>query len=179
MIDYKLISDALTYYKELGYQQIEVPWLVTEAVDSITRPPDISPLEVVQKSKNLIASGEQGFLYLMLKGYLPKGKYQTVTPCFRNDQYDFTHSKVFVKLELINTQDLEDGLEKTIQDSQIFFETLFNKKHINKTYEEGVYDLNYKDIELGSYGVRKHKHLEWIFGTGLAEPRTSRILKQL
>ena len=34
-------------------------------------------------------------------------------------------------------------------------------------------DIMYKDIELGSYGIRKHKNVEWIYGTGVALPRLS------
>ena len=56
------------------------------------------------KNKNLIASGEQGFLYLGLKEYLAPGKYVTLTPCFRNESYDLTHSKNFMKVELIHYQ---------------------------------------------------------------------------
>ncbi len=40
-----------------------------------------------------------------------------------------------------------------------------------------MYDLNYKGIELGSYGTRKYKDINWVFGTGLAEPRLSKVLK--
>lgn len=179
MIDYELLSKASEYYSENGYQRIEVPWMVTEAIDSITRPLDVKPLVISEKNKNLIASGEQGFLYMMLKGYLPRGKYQTITPCFRNDQYDFTHSKNFVKLELIDTEDMINGLSEISRIGRNFFETLFPKKDINHTWFNNILDLNYKDIELGSYGYRKYKHLEWVYGTGLAEPRTSRILKLL
>ena len=81
--------------KGVGFERIETPWLVTEAVDGITRPADVQPYRVESKNKNLIASGEQGFLYLYLKEYLPKGKFQTVTPCFRNDSFDYTHTKYF------------------------------------------------------------------------------------
>lgn len=35
------------------------------------------------------------------------------------------------------------------------------------------YDITYKGIELGSYGMRKCEFLEWVYGTGCAEPRLS------
>ena len=35
------------------------------------------------------------------------------------------------------------------------------------------------EIELGSYGYREFEHMKWIYGTGCAEPRTSRIINKL
>jgi hypothetical protein len=178
MIDYNLLAEASNHYAERGYERIEVPWMVTPHVDFITKPKDVEPLEVLQKGKNLIASGEQGFLYQMLKGYLPRGKYQTITPCFRNDSYDFTHSKVFMKLELINTKDPgNQAVSQMIADALDLFQSLFKEpKYINTTNENSIIDINFKDVELGSYGTRSYEHLNWSFGTGLAEPRTSRLL---
>lgn len=179
MIDYKLIGKAVEYYEGRGFENIEVPWMVTEYVDSITRPSNVKGLKVPLKEKNLIASGEQGFLYLMLKDFLPKGRYQTTTPCFRQDVYDFTHSKVFMKTELIDTKNVnENSLEEIITSCLEFFETLFGKgKVFREQQEDGTIDLTFEGIELGSYGIRKHNHMRWVFGTGLAEPRTGRLLK--
>ena len=180
MIDYNLLNKAIDFYSEKGYQRIEVPWMVTEEVDSITRPKDVKPFVVNEKNKNLIASGEQGFLYLMMKGQLPPGKYQTLTPCFRNDIHDFEHSKQFMKIELINTISIVEGISEIMSASLEFFETIFDLKDLKFILNGNTeYDINFKDIELGSYGYRKYKHLEWIYGTGLAEPRTSRIIKQI
>jgi hypothetical protein len=178
MIDYQLLADASEFYEQRGYQRIEVPWMVTPDVDFITKPKDVEPLEVLQKGKNLIASGEQGFLYQMLKSYLPKGKYQTITPCFRNDAYDFTHSKVFMKLELIDTLNPGNStVNRMVSDALDLFRSLFKEpNNVNTTLENDIIDINYNDIELGSYGTRKHGHLNWSFGTGLAEPRTSRLI---
>jgi hypothetical protein len=41
------------------------------------------------------------------------------------------------------------------------------------------YDIMYDDIELGSYGIRKCEFLEWIYGTGCAEPRLSNLIKKV
>ena len=96
MIDYNILNKSINFYEQHGYKRIEVPWLVTEYVDSITRPESSVPYVVPIKNKNLIASGEQGFLYLYLKNHLPKGSFQTITPCFREDPFDLTHSKYFI-----------------------------------------------------------------------------------
>ena len=178
MIDYNLLNYALEHYNKKGYERIEVPWMVSEWVDSLTRPKDVKGLHVVEKNKNLIASGEQGFLYLMLKGYLPKGKYQTITPCFRNDSYDFTHSKVFMKIELIDTLDM--NVDHMIADSLELFEDLFkdNKDLLAiSPQKDGSFDIDFSVTELGSYGIREAQSLKWAYGTGLAEPRTSRLIK--
>lgn len=179
MIDYELLDKASKYYADLGYERIEVPWMVTPEVDRITKPREVESLEVKQKGKNLIASGEQGFLYLMLKGYLPKGKYQTITPCFRDDSYDFTHSKVFMKLELIDTLNYGQlAVDRLVKDANDLFNSIFKyPEHFNTTNIANITDINYHEVELGSYGCREHQHLKWVFGTGLAEPRTSRLLK--
>jgi seryl-tRNA synthetase len=176
MIDYKLINDSIEYYEKIGFKRIETPWLVTEAVDSITRPKNVEPFTVQSKKKNLIASGEQAFLYLYLKEYLPKGVFQTVTPCFRNDSFDFTHTKYFIKNELIKTDNVDKySLEKMVSDAEHFFNNLFPiKTHIEKT-EEG-FDIMLEDFELGSYGVRDCDFLTWIYGTACAEPRTSKLI---
>jgi hypothetical protein len=33
----------------------------------------------------------------------------------------------------------------------------------------------YNGFELGSYGVRQYHDITWIYGTGIAEPRFSKI----
>ena len=53
MIDYKLINNSIEYYENIGFKRIETPWLVTEAVDSITRPKDVQPFIVEAKKKNI------------------------------------------------------------------------------------------------------------------------------
>lgn len=178
MINYNLLNESIKYYDCLDFKRIETPWLVTEAVDSITRPKDVDPFIVPAKKKNLIASGEQAFLYLYLKEYLPKGRFQTVTPCFRNDSFDFTHTKYFMKNELIDTADVsEENLENIVDMALRFFSTLFsvnNKPHKLKT-EQG-WDIMIGDYELGSYGIRSCEFLDWIYGTALAEPRTSKLI---
>jgi len=177
MIDYKLINDLILYYEDIGFKRIETPWLVTEAVDSITRPKEIEPFIVQAKKKNLIASGEQGFLYLYLKEYLPKGTFQTVTPCFRNDSFDFTHSKYFIKNELIKTDKVDKySLEQMVTNAKYFFDSLFNTETNILETNDG-FDIMLENIELGSYGIRNCEFLDWIYGTACAEPRTSKLIK--
>lgn len=188
MIDYKILDDSIKFYKNCGYTRIESPWTVTPAVDDVTRPKDRVPFELVHNGKRLVASGEQSFLYLMLKGFLPPGKYQTVTPCFRNEPFDLEHTKYFVKNELIWIKD-KPTREEVMQVRNQAHE--FFKSYLNETPATTVFDkngetdivlsgslMNKPNIELGSYGSRKFGPFEWIYGTGLAEPRFSSVLNQ-
>lgn len=84
MIDYGRLDRSLAFYKERGFKRIEAPWTVTKAVSLITKPSDKKDWEITDKQKVLVASGEQSFLYLYLKSFIPPGQYQTITPCFRD-----------------------------------------------------------------------------------------------
>lgn len=176
MINYKLLDESINHYTNKGFQRIETPWMVTEAVDSITRPRDVEPYVVDAKKKNLIASGEQGFLYLYLKEYLPLGKFQTVTPCFRNDVFDFTHTKYFMKNELIQTESVTiSNLEEVVDNALQMFQPYFTKPLSVIKAPDG-FDINHGEYELGSYGIRECEFLKWIYGTGWTEPRMSKLI---
>lgn len=175
MINYGRLDRSIKYYEENGFKRIESPWTVTKAVSAITKPPGGKDWEIVGKDKVLVASGEQSFLYLYLKGFLPKGRFTTITPCFREEVFDQTHSKYFIKNELIITDDVNNkSLNEIITISKTFFESELNC-HIEIIKTEHGYDLEAEGIEIGSYGIRSCEYLNWIYGTGLAEPRMSII----
>lgn len=185
MIDYKLLNESIEFYESEGFTRIEVPWMVTEYIDSITRPKDAIPYRIENKKKNLIASGEQGFLYLLLKEYLPPGKYQTITPCFRNDSYDFTHTKQFLKNELIivdPNMDKKKGDKyawELLRVAKKFFKVVLKSTPtIVADSTAGTLDLEFNEVEVGSYGFRTHDNMSWAYGTGCAEPRTSTLIKK-
>lgn len=179
MIDYSIIDRSIQFYEKRGFSRIESPWTVTKEVSNITKPVGKTDWEILGKDKVLVASGEQSFLYLYLKGFLPPGKYQTVTPCFRNDVFDKTHTKYFIKNELIITDDISDlSLKKIISDCKDFYESELNTKaEIVKT--DIGYDIEIAGIEVGSYGIRNCEYLKWIYGTGVAEPRLTMIKNSL
>lgn len=177
MIDYKLLNDSINHYEDCGFIRIETPWLVTDYVDRITRPKDAIPYHIPNKSKNFVASGEQSFLYLYLKEYLPLGKFQTITPCLRNDSFDFSHTKYFMKNELIDTINTShQSLLNMVEHAENFFNALLPEKVDIVDTGDG-FDLEYRGVELGSYGLRKCEFLTWLYGTGCAEPRTSRLIR--
>lgn len=190
MIDYEIINSAIKYYDKLGYQRIEAPWLVTKAISDITKP-ERATTYLVHKDTNpsyekaFVASGEQSFLYLINKGYLPKtGKFQTVTPCMRNDEFDETHTKYFMKLELIfysteKTLTKEDvGIMS--DHAYVFFDSFrMGKNTLHFVGNDPIsFDIAYNGVEIGSYGLRECSFCNWVYGTGVAEPRFSRLIGQ-
>jgi hypothetical protein len=177
MIDYQILANSITFYADKGFKRIEAPWTVSEKVDDITKPADRIHFQLKHNDKCLVASGEQSFLYLMVKGFLPEGKYQTITPCFRYEAFDAYHTKYFMKNELIQTDDVSKrALGRMLEEAAEFYEGYFGKTlSIIKTTEG--FDIELGGHELGSYGIRKHEYISWIYGTGCAEPRMSNLLK--
>lgn len=189
MIDYHKIAQSVDYYNNLNYQQIEAPWWVSKETVKITKPDGITENQLYfleTNKKCLVASGEQSYLYLAIKGRLPKGSYQTVTPCFRDESIDWLHRKCFIKNELIIVEAFKkDNLDKIILDAFKFFETQVPNKNLLRVIETQEktskisFDILYDDIELGSYGYRYCEFLEWIYGTGCAEPRLTHTIQTI
>jgi len=177
MIDFQKLADSVKYYEERGFTRIESPWTVSKAASAITKPAEALDYELVHNGKVLVASGEQSFLYLYMKGFLPLGRYQTITPCFRNDAFDVTHSKYFMKNELIITDEVnEDELLNVVDICRRFFQQYIPGK-VERVETPQGYDLEYAGRELGSYGIRQCEFITWIYATGCAEPRLSTLSK--
>lgn len=176
MIDYKLLSDSISYYETKKFQRIEAPWTVSERVDHITKPSDRISFQLKHNNKCLVASGEQSFLYLYLKNFLPKGQYQTVTPCFRYESFDFLHTKYFIKNELIKTDIVNKSALNQIVETCLKFYQPFFKKKLDIVETGDGFDIEIDGKELGSYGIRSCEFLDWIYATGCAEPRTSNLI---
>lgn len=185
-INYENINKAIDYYKSVGYSYVDVPWYVSKEIIMMTKPNlDIPDYQLSANGKYLIASGEQGFLYSIMKGYLAPGKYVTCTPCFRFESQDWLHRKTFMKVELIDFSfDMSTDIDWEIGFNHAFsfFHTLIALKKLSplsiEKSERGPLDvidpLDYtlNGVEIGSYGLRKYKNLvQWAYGTGLAEPR--------
>lgn len=176
-IDYKKINDSILFYEQCGFHRLEAPWWVPETIVNITKPAD-APKEnylLTKNNKCLVASAEQSFLYMANKGLLPKGKFQAVTPCFRDEIQGGLKRKFFIKNELIITDDVnEKALDKVIQQAFAFFATQVPNKELLKVVKiDDTFDIEYDGIEIGSYGIRETSFLKWAFGTGAAEPRLS------
>jgi hypothetical protein len=185
MINYGLLNKSIEYYEKLGYRRIESPWVVDENISAITKPDECKDYKILNPSfpnKVLVASGEQSFLSLYKNNNLPLGKFQTITPCFRDDEEDDWHSKWFIKNELIRTDTTKlSDLQELVDQALEFFNSLKGmgtlKKQVIKSSDNHDYqiDILLDGIELGSYGIRRCSFLTWIYGTALAEPRFSQV----
>jgi len=87
--------------------------------------------------------------------------------------------KNFIKNELIITDEVNNrALDAILNYAEAFFER-YLETEIVKT--DIGYDIVSKKggFELGSYGIRRCDYLEWVYGTGIAEPRLSRVIQSL
>lgn len=183
MINYLRLGQSQEFYETLGYQRLEAPWWVPTEIMNITVPDHVDPVDslyYLEKNKKcLVASGEQSLLYLANQGLLPPGKYQTITPCFRDEVQGPLRRKFFMKNELMIAHSKDPKqLEEIVQTALSFFKTQVPDQNQLKvvTTPEG-FDIEYNNVEIGSYGIRRASFIDWIYGTGLAEPRFSRALK--
>lgn len=170
------------FYASRGYQYMEVPWDCPEKIQQMTIPSDrnIKP-SLLDGSLNMVGSAEQSFLKMMLDGDMPEGSYQTITPCFRNDQKDELHQLYFMKLELVSFHwpIFDAFLDRTLRlasDALVFFNS-YVKAELIKT--DIGYDIISKyGVELGSYGFRQiNKSVAYTYGTGLAQPRLNHVIQ--
>ncbi len=186
IIDYQLLYHAIKYFGKKGFIQVETPWRVSsEAIDATFKPDESFQVG----DKFLVGSAEQGFLEMNLHNKIGYGTYMSVSPCFRNDVPDYFHQQEFMKLELIHFSD--HAIDK---DSSIY--TIFRQMVVNfiikelkvksgeivileTSDENSVYseDILIKGIEYGSYGIRIFNNTYYMYGTGIALPRASKILK--
>lgn len=180
MIEWKILANAIQFYIDLGYDYVEVPWMVSKEACEITAPPGKQLLRTLEGTNEYgypVGSAEQGFLQLSLTGKLPPGNYVTCSPCFRNGDYgDKWHFPQFMKVELFDSLPQGDlSLSNMVFSAKCFFSkfALPEIREINET----ALDLEIDGIEVGSYGIGKYKDFSWVYGTGVAEPRLSQILK--
>lgn len=194
-INYSLIQSALTFYQNLSYQYISLPWTASLFAINHTKPPYKKNFKI-KDDEFLVGSGEQSFIQLLLEGSLVPGRYVGITPCFRDDKRDDSHHNYFMKVELINVFNsisVPRNLRETVrivdgitQDALSFFNT-FNHSSVGydiqitypkkEHFQQDIITKRHK-IEIGSYGVRYKNNVPWfIYGTGLAEPRFSYAIK--
>lgn len=178
VVDWQLLSRALTYYMGNGFQYIEVPWIVPPAIHAITCP-DQSRIMMVAKHGGLVGSAEQSFIALDSAGVLGKGRFVALTPCFRDEfEVDELHQRHFMKVELYRNDDTSNSaLEEMIAVAELFFYLDAAGGTVERVQTEEGFDLMLNGIEVGSYGIREANGLKWVYGTGLAEPRFSTAKK--
>ena len=83
-----------------------------------------------------------------------------------------------MKNELIITDTVDDSnLNKIVDTALEFYSKYLPKNDLTVVSDIHGFDIMYKEIELGSYGIRDCDFLEWIYGTGCAEPRLSKLIE--
>ena len=197
-IDYKIAADAISFYESNGYKYIEAPWIVSKEALLITAPLVLNKEDMEASNPgNLVASGEQSFLEMILNNKLSEGKYCCATPCFRpfDDLKDGIHFPTFFKVELIeyigNTQlshqDIASKIDSMLEKAILFMENILGKESGEELVIESIIDedragcsssccldvvMPVTKMELGSYGFRTASKIgSWIYGTGVALPR--------
>lgn len=189
-INWEYISTAISFYKNQGYQYIEVPYYVNKDYSDITCPKFEFDKFILSNNNILIGSAEQAFLELALMNNLEKNKlYVSLSPCFRNEPVlDNIHYESFMKIELFYFNNNEKEIRNVFKKFQIDAYNLFyiflkrndleNKLKIWSIDKNNI-DIEFNNIEIGSYNIKKinTQNFNWVCGTGLAEPRFSNIIK--
>lgn len=178
-INYELLAKANAFYKSRGYTQIEVPWIVREGASMMTAPTKRN-IFVIDDEEHLVGSAEQGFLQMIRseEHVLVEQKLQAISPCFRREIVDMTHSQWFMKLELFYRIEYSDPtviMRTFINDAADLF-YLLGIQVEEVLQDDGVsIDLMHGKLELGSYGFREKDDIFWVFGTGIALPRAQLV----
>lgn len=177
-IDYKLLSEALTYYQERAYSYVEVPWLVSREANLATLP-EGKDLGQLSDGRCLIGSAEQGFIQNL--DQLQEGvRYISVSPCFRiGDNRDGFHHETFIKAELAAVTSDKDAaqsiMRRFIEDAKELFTNLTGRSVREFNVGPDQIDLE-NGVELGSYGIREIAGKYLVYGTGLALPRLTQSI---
>jgi hypothetical protein len=181
-IDYSKISHAVDFYASEGFEYIEVPWIVSKKVNTITAPKDVKLFDNFLGCN--VASGEQSFLEMILQNKLSPGRYVCCTPCFRDEKtLDNFHFNWFEKVELIDflgnnkftEYQINSRLDFMLEKAETFFKKYLDIEVIDTSDGRDIISKKHK-IELGSYGIRNYDNFSWVYGTGIAEPRLSQVL---
>lgn len=181
-IDYEALVMACKFYKHYGYHQIETPWLVSEASALATSPDGTRGCAfVTDAGEYLVCSAEQGFVEMVTNHQLMVNtKYYSISPCFRNEPLDATHSRTFLKLELFsmfNPDKKKDASIRCVEFLEDARELLSSRFSIPTQITPTSIGFDIVDsrrgLELGSYGYRQIGQFHCAYGTGLALPRVS------
>lgn len=185
IIDYKLLGKAQGIYTKMGYEFIEVPWIVDSYASRATNPP-VNGVFELNDGSHLVGSAEQGFIEIM--GQLKIGKkYAAISPCFRrNDNRDKYHQEMFMKLELFSYkndidgqelfagglfQDATDAFYELGIDEEKLYGLLTTDSNIDLCVKVSASHATNDLLEIGSYGTRTIRDFTINYGTGLALPR--------
>jgi len=175
-VDWKRLASALDWYEAAGFRKLSLPWHARQDVVDVTCP---SPDRCYSLGGfgTLVGSAEQSFMQMQFDGLLPKGRWVSLTPCFRHEPvFDDLHHPYFMKVELYSNEDPHEGLAVEFAGIARRFMAELGAPAIELVQTDIGYDLEIGGIEVGSYSTREHAGHVWTCGTGLAEPRFSQAL---
>ncbi len=167
---------------------------------------DIDSKDIKTPHGYLLASGEQAFIHLAQTKSLANDIYIGWTPCFREEDFDALHHFYFIKAECFvwvdgwsDDNDKSWRLLVTSQLNQILniaksnFNYLLDLNNCLNLKDKMIimqtqpvlkndfiqFDILINSIEIGSFGVRREpvSGRPYIYGTVLAEPRFSTVIK--
>lgn len=181
VINYRRVAKAIKKYQKIGYTYIDTPWLVSDEAMLATLPSHRKGFELghsTLKPGKLVGSAEQGFIQLMLDEKIQPGNYVSAGPCFRDEEnVDALHQYAFFKVELIQIIHPRDpmpthGAARVMANDadEVLYNMYGPGAQVVRTPEG--WDIEVEGVEIGSYGVREYKGHRWVYGTGLALPRT-------
>lgn len=168
-IDFDLLLSASEYFRKLGYKTLSAPLVADKDIINLTLPSDRTPRPHLDKY--YVGSAEQSFYQLLKDGFIPFGKYMLITPCVRDERVSETHLEIFLKIELISTDNNFTNIFNHVYD--FYTELKLNPKLVNTP--EGL-DIHINGIEVGSYGSRSIQGREISYGTGMAFPRITQAI---
>lgn len=172
VIDWERLMRALAFYRRKGFLQCELNWDAPRDVCALTCP---EPDRMYGFEDNvLVGSAEQAFMHAQKTGYLPAGRYVSITPCFRRENEETeTHKRQFMKVELYASHAAGDEIAEEFADLARQFMSTETDETVDLVRTAEGWDLEIGGIEVGSYSARRLGGMEWTCGTGLAEPRFS------
>lgn len=171
------IYNSIHEYKKLGYEMIDVPYIVEEDISKHTIRTPKDTKDLYYKDRVYVASAEQSFVALYKKGLLKNNKkYMALTPCYRTeDVLDELHYNLFIKLELIYV-----GSDNTANICNDAKNVLSKLVPIKKLYTKQGIDLYSYDVEIGSYGAGYFMDgCVYTYGTGYTDPRMSICIEKM
>lgn len=171
------------YYEKLGFRDLPQPWFASLEAIRVTLPPDRTP-HMLSDWDIFVGSAEQAFIDRMFTREMQPGRWQAITPCFRQEPvYDELHRPYFMKLELIEymPSDAIAALTMMLWQVREALTTLLpvGSPEVMVEKTEIGWDLTLRGEEIGSYGIRELAGHQWVYGTGIAEPRFTTLLERV
>ncbi|RWL22524.1 MAG: hypothetical protein EOR63_32315 [Mesorhizobium sp.] len=175
-VDWKRLAAALDWYEGAGFRRISLPWHARREVIEVTCPAPERQYALPGVG-TLVGSAEQSFMQMQFDGLLPKGRWVSLTPCFRAEPvFDDLHHPYFMKVELYSNEDTQEALDIELAETARRFMRLHGAREVDVVRTYIGYDLEIGGVEVGSYSTREHNGHVWTCGTGLAEPRFSQAV---